>query len=500
MRHNKEGYRSAFKATGLLGGVQLITVLISVLQAKVIAVLIGPSGYGLMSLFNTTVSLVCSATNMGLAGSTVRDVAKAYGEKDREGLTQITIAIRRCVYLTGILGALVTILLSPYLSLWTFKSKEYTWSFILLSIIVFFSAISGGNNAVIQGCRKLVYLSKSKIGSALLGLLLTIIIFYFWKEKGIVLYLILIAFSSLAFSFYFFAKIKKSGVFLDIDQSFKQSLDKGRSSVKLGIMLSLGSASSILAEYIIKSYITRYSGLLDVGFYQAGWAINTAYLGMVFSSMGTDYYPRLASVSANNKNVAECVNQQSEMALLILGPLIIAMIIFIHPLIVAFYSDKFISIVTMTQWLLIGSFIKAGSWAISYIFLAKGDGRTYLINEIGVQFIILPSYLVAFTYGGLNAMGYAFVLNYIIYFVWVSLIARCKYGFKSSFSFWKILGVMLIITVTCIIVNNLSCRLYAIAIQIILLIFLLFYAYYELNNRVDLKEVLSKILKRKKNE
>ena len=174
------------------------------------------------------------------------------------------------------------------------------------------------------------------------------------------------------------------------------------------------------------------------------------------------------------------------------------MIIFIHPLIVTFYSDKFSSIVTMTQWLLIGSLIKAGSWAVSYIYLAKGDGKTYLINEVGIQFIILPFYLVAFTYGGLNAMGYAFVLNYVIYFVWVSLVARHKYGFKSSSSFWKILGIMLIITITCISVDNLSSRLCTLFIQSILLIFLLLYAYYELNKRVDLKDISHKILKRMK--
>ena len=471
---NKE-YKSAFKATGLLGGVNLVVMLISALQSKIIVLLIGPSGYGLMSLFSTTISLIGTSTNLGLSSSAIRDIAKAYGENNKKRLTQKIIAIRRCVFLTGVLGALVTIFLSPYLSVWTFKSKDYIWSFVLLSMAVCGASLNGGNGAVILGCRRLVYLSKSKIGSALTGLLLAIVIFFFFKEKGIIFYFIVTTFFSVGISFYFFLKIRNAEMLVNESQSLKQSLYEGYDSMKLGIMMSLSAAVALLTEYIVKAYIMRCGGAVYVGLYQAAWSINTVYLGVIFNAMSTDYYPRLSLISADNNKVTECVNQQSEIALLLLGPLIVLMIIFIHPLILIFYSEKFLPMVSMAQLLLIGTFVKAGSWAIGYIYLAKGDGKTYLINELGLQLFILPSYLVAFTYGGLESRGIVFIANQLLYFVWVSFIAKRKYDYRNSMSFWKMCVVMLIIILVCLFIDRAAIQFNMIA-QAILSIILLVYS------------------------
>ena len=47
----KEGYKTAFKATALFGGVQVVIILIQILKAKVVALWLGASGLGIMSIF-----------------------------------------------------------------------------------------------------------------------------------------------------------------------------------------------------------------------------------------------------------------------------------------------------------------------------------------------------------------------------------------------------------------------------------------------------------------
>ena len=82
IEQEKEGYKTAFKATALFGGVQVITILVSILKSKVVALWLGTTGFGIMSLFNSATSLIYSITNLGLQDSAVRDIAYAKGQNN----------------------------------------------------------------------------------------------------------------------------------------------------------------------------------------------------------------------------------------------------------------------------------------------------------------------------------------------------------------------------------------------------------------------------------
>ena len=56
----------------------------------------------------------------------------------------------------------------------------------------------------------------------------------------------------------------------------------------------------------------------------------TIYLGMIFNAMGTDYYPRLSAVSNDSKQASEIINQQAEITILILAPLLSVFFVFIN--------------------------------------------------------------------------------------------------------------------------------------------------------------------------
>ena len=67
-----ETYSHVLKYTGIFGGVQGLNIGMGLVRTKLIALLLGPSGMGLASLFNTTVTFVSQATNLGVAFSAVR--------------------------------------------------------------------------------------------------------------------------------------------------------------------------------------------------------------------------------------------------------------------------------------------------------------------------------------------------------------------------------------------------------------------------------------------
>ena len=73
VERRNNSYTHILKYTSLFGGVEGFIVLISIIRNKLIALILGPDGMGLMSLFNSTIKLVSDSTNFGLGMSAVRE-------------------------------------------------------------------------------------------------------------------------------------------------------------------------------------------------------------------------------------------------------------------------------------------------------------------------------------------------------------------------------------------------------------------------------------------
>jgi len=63
-------------------------------------------------------------------------------------------------------------------------------------------------------------------------------------------------------------------------------------------------------------------GVAQVGLYNAGFMIINTYVGLVFTAMATDYYPRLAGVANDVSKTNTTINQQIEIAIIILAPIL----------------------------------------------------------------------------------------------------------------------------------------------------------------------------------
>ncbi len=87
-------YEHILKYTGLFGGIQGLNILVSLLRNKCIAVILGPMGMGLMSLFNSTIMLLSNSTNLGLPMSAVRNISAACENDDKQELQRLVMVVR----------------------------------------------------------------------------------------------------------------------------------------------------------------------------------------------------------------------------------------------------------------------------------------------------------------------------------------------------------------------------------------------------------------------
>lgn len=477
------------KATSIFGGVQVFNIIISIIRSKIVAVLLGPTGMGVFGLYTTAMSLLGGLTNFGLSTSAVRNIAAANERGHTEDVIKVVTVLRRLVWLTGILGALVALLGAPWISKATFGTEKYTTAFYWLSVSLLINQLAVGQNVLLQGLRQLAYLAKANMLGSLMSLLFSIPLYYFLRVDGIVPAMIVTSFCTMFVAWYYARKTFSKQV---VGLTTQYYVSEGKSMLKMGFLLSLSSFASLGESFFVRAYINNNGSMADVGLYTAGFAIIGTYVGMVFNAMSTDYYPRLSSVANNSVATNQLINQQAEVAILILAPVLMLFLVFVDWGVIILYSKEFLPICNMMHWAALGIFFKAASWAMGFIFLAKADTKVFFLNELFMALILLVFNILGYKYWKLEGLGISFLLAYIICFFEVLFILKKRYSVSLERMFFKIFLLQLGLALLCFLIINRFLGTWKYFGGVLLIIFSLIYSFLVLDKRMNLKQILIK--------
>jgi O-antigen/teichoic acid export membrane protein len=486
MGGGKSSYRQVMKATSIFGGVQVFQIFIRIIRAKFVAVLLGPAGMGIAGLLGTTIQLIASLTNFGLGTSAVKEISGAFASGRKTEMSRKTVIVRRWVWITGMLGALLIFFSASWLSELTFGNNNYTYAFIWLSITLLLNQISTGQNVILRGARKVKLLAQASVLGSSLGLITTIPLYYYYGIDGIVPGIIVTSVVTLVLSWYFSSKV----AIKDVPVSFKDTWSEGKDMLKLGLMLSLSGLITLGASYLVRIYISREGGVDQVGFFSAGFSIINSYVGMIFTAMATDYFPRLSGVSSIKEKYNLEINQQTEIAILILAPIVLIFLIYIKWGIILLYSVKFLPVVPMVLWSVLGILFKAVSWAIGFLFLAKGDSKLFLWNEVVFNVYYLMLNILGYYLFGLKGLGIAFLLSYGLYMLQVFFVARKYYQFSFNKGMYKIFVHQLALGLLALLISLKTSSPYNYIFGTGLIFCSAFYAYKELDKRLDIYSLI----------
>lgn len=492
MQEEKSSYRQIMKATSLFGGVQMFSIVISILRSKFIAIFLGPAGMGIVGLFQSTLDLIAGITNFGLGTSAVKDIAEAVGTNNTDRIGTVVKIVRRLVWFTGLLGVLVTVVFSELLSKLTFGNTNYQFAFIWLSVTMLLNQLSIGQSILLQGFRELRLMAKSSFFGSFLSLVIAIPVYYYLGQKGIVPVLILTSSSTLFLSWYFSRQIKVQNVPLTLDET----IAKGKSMMLMGFMISLSSFLTIVSSYVIRMYINNTGSIDDVGFYSAGFVIINTYVGLVFTAMGTDYYPRLAQVNHDNTKLRLLVSQQAIIALLIIVPLIVTFLIFSPFAIQLLYSKQFLPIESMVSWGILGMFFKAVSWSLGFVLFAKNDSKLFLWTAVGFNSVFLINNIIGYYSWGLTGLGITFLVNYAIHFFVLFYITSKRYQFYFDANFYKIFIFSFVFSTLGFLCSLIESDGYRYAVGVLVAVCTIVFSFKELDKLIHIKELINQKMKR----
>lgn len=427
-RESDNGYRHILKYTSIFGSVQGLNILVGLIRNKLVAMLLGPSGMGLASLFNSVVNFISQATNFGISFSAIKHVSELFDSGDEAAIRHYVKVVRVWSLLTALVGMFVCIAFGPLLSDFSFSWGNHTLHFILLSPAIGLLAITGGETAILKGARQLRSLAVIQVYSMLTALLISLPIYYVYGQAGVVPVIVLLALALMLLTIWYSYRLYPLRLKVE-----KGILGEGISMVKLGVAFVIAGILGSGAEMLIRSYLSVRSGGLDiVGLYNAGFMLTVTYASMVFTAMETDYFPRLSSVGKAPSAMSQMVNRQIEVSLLIVSPMLSFFIILLPEFIPLLFTSEFLPVVGMAQISVFAIYIKAISLPISYITLARGDSVGYMVLEGIFDVIMVILVVLGYQYWGLFGTGVALSVSYFFDILLVGGYAYMRYQYRVS--------------------------------------------------------------------
>lgn len=430
MAEKNKSYQQIIKSTGIFGGSQIVTVVLGIVRNKLLAIWLGAAGIGLISIYQNILDLLRSVAGMGIETGGVREIASVNQSENEDLLIRNVSLIDKVSRLLAIGGMALCILFSYPISLWAFGSGAYVLQVILLSLSVLFSILGAGQMVILHGLRKISHMVKSTVISTAVGLVLTLPLYYFFREKAIIPSLIIAALALHAITLHYRRKLGIRAVKV----SYREVFDKAMSIFRLGFYIVVSSTLTLVGYFVVRTFLSSNMGLPAVGLYQAVWSVTGVYLMLILKSMGSDFYPRLCAIIDNKGDTARLINEQSYVVLVVSVPLIVLLLLCSKVVLSLLYSSEFAGATGMMNWQIMGTFFKVLSWPLGFILLAKGKGRLYFFSEMLFLLVYLAFIYLLYDVFSFEAVGIAYLIAYIVYLFAVFVQGRllCDFGWTRE--------------------------------------------------------------------
>ena len=424
---SKNSYGHVLKYTGIFGGVQGLNILIGLVRNKLVALILGPAGMGLASLFNSLANFVSQATGLGISFGAVRHLSEIFDGGDNERILSFVKTVRAWSFMAALLGVAACVAAAPLLNMMAFDGDDRSLEIMALAPAVAMTALAGGETAILKGARRLRQLAEIQVLMVVVSLALSVPVYCFMGFSGIIPVIVLLAAANLIVTLRFSLKaypLQTAGA--------AAALKDGSGMIRLGMAFVMSGVFGSGAEMAVRSFLNTCADLDTVGLYNAGYMITVTYAGMVFSAMESDYFPRLSAVNHDTAAVNLTVNRQIEVSLLVIAPMLAFVITALPLLIPLLFSGKFAPVVPMAQVAILSMYARATMLPVAYITLAKGHSRAYLVIE-GISAAALVALMAAcFSRWGLVGAGVAVLLSNVLDLAVILVYARLRYGFRLS--------------------------------------------------------------------
>lgn len=397
----------------------VITVISAFVINKVVAIYAGPSGLAIIGQLKDFVTMITNISNGAITNGIVKYTAECQTIEEKQKIFSTSIIIS---LISSFIIAIGLIGFKSYLSELILKDIQYSNVFTLFGFTVFLFALNTILISILNGQKEIKKYVIVNIVNSTVALILTSLLVINFNLQG-ALYALVINQSIVFFITLIF--ILKSPWFKL--EYFKKGIDK-ESLVKLSkysLMTITSALCAPISYLIVRNYIGENLGWDSAGYWQGIWYISTMYLLVVTTSLSVYYLPKLSEIQDKNELKKEIFNGYK-----IIIPIVVIMALSIYLLkeyvILIAFDEKFMPMIELFKWQLIGDIIKIASWLLSYLMLAKAMTKIFIFTEIFFNTLFVFLSVCFVSYFGLVGVTYAYLINYILYLAIMYFIFRKK--------------------------------------------------------------------------
>lgn len=409
MTERGDSYRRILFATSAVGGASVLNILLGILRLKVAAIILGSAGIGLIGLLQSLIATGAAIGGLGVNQSATRQIA-AGRASGREGTA------RRALFTaTAGLGlasaALVWIFRHPIaaaLLAGGASSDAVGW----MGLGVGLSIIAGSQTALLAGLGRVADVARVSMVTAVLSTAAAIGFLFAWREQAIIPYLLAVPVAS-ALAGWLYAR--RAPAPPDAKATRAELASEWRALLSLGAALMVSAIAVNAAQLAVRSLIGHRLGLVELGLFQASATIAITYLGFILTAMSVDFYPRLSAMPPGSAEAGRLVNEQTEVALLLGGPVILALLGLAEWALGLLYTSEFGAAADVLRWQMLAGVLRLASFPLGFALLAAGRGGIFVTLEligfgtfVAATALLLPAF-------GVEAAGIGYLAMYLLY-------------------------------------------------------------------------------------
>lgn len=424
-KHNS--YRQILRSSSIIGGASFANIAIGLVRTKVAAMLLGPAGIGLIGLYTNLIATAAQVAGLGFGNVGTRQIAEAAGTGDERKIATARRALFWGTMCLALLGAVAFWLLRLPIAGRVLDRPALAGEVGWLALGVGLTVAAASQNALLRGLRRVGDVARVSVTSALLATGLGIGALLLWGRNGLLVYVLAAPLASFLMGHWFVRRVPK----LPGTTSGAQDMAaQWTVMARLGFAFMVAALAGTVGALVVRSMVQHGLGEAALGHFQAAWTISMQYIGFVLGAMGTDFYPRLTAVIEDHAAVNTLVNEQTEVALLLAAPVVLAMTALAPWVIGLLYTSEFGDAVAILRWQLLGDVLKIASWPLGFILLAAGAGRLYVVSEWTGALVFAGATALLMPVLGLAATGASFLVMYLVYLAAVYVLARRRTGFR----------------------------------------------------------------------
>ncbi len=407
--------------TSLLNGVAVaVKVMAAMALNKILAVYVGPAGYGIIGQFQNALAVIVNLAGGVVATGVTKATAEHFDDAARQHGVWRT-AIRLSLG-ASVLSGVVLLSLQSHLSEALLQSARLASVFVALALTLPATAANNILLAVVNGKKEVgIYVAANIFGSLITMTVTGLLAWQFGLHGALVACAIAPSLALLSTAAMVSRRpwLSAAALWGPVDRPAMKELS---GFALMGITAALATPIALM---LIRQNVTDTLGLTAAGYWQASWKISEIYLMLVTTTLTLYYVPRLAEIRSGSELRREVWKVYRFVIPVVLAG---AATIYVlrHFIIGLLFSADFQPMEALFPWQLAGDVIKIGSWLLSCIMLGRSMVKAYIATEIifSASFVLLSWVCVARF--GITGVPIAYAANYVLYWIAIGLVVRRK--------------------------------------------------------------------------